>query len=120
MKATYWISTLLLTVFLVLSAASYLGHEGTIVGVRELGFPDFFRLELAVLKLLAAALLALPVVPLQAKEWAYAGVSCFLVTALVAHVAHGDTFAITILLLLLLGLVVVSNVAMRRGGLIGG
>jgi len=103
----YWISTITLCVVLALSAFTYLFHKSTINGIRELGFPDFFRVELAVLKLLAVVLILLPAVPIQCKEWAYAGATLFFITAIVSHTAHKDSYLITVLnvaFILILGL----------------
>ncbi|MFK7966431.1 MAG: hypothetical protein AB8C46_20905 [Burkholderiaceae bacterium] len=38
----YWISTGIVVTFLALSALSYLLHQPTMQGIRDLGFPDFF------------------------------------------------------------------------------
>lgn len=111
---TYWISTTLISTFLIVSAATYLLHMATIEGVRDLGFPDFFRIELAVLKLLAAVILLAPFVPVQIKEWAYAGTALFLITAIIAHYAHGDSFALHLINILLLILLFISNVNLAR------
>jgi len=114
MKLTYWLSTSLVSLLLLLSAWSYLLHDSTIDGIRALGFPDFFRVELAVLKILAAVVLIVPLAPPLLKEWAYAGVGLFLITAIVAHTAHKDPLLISLfngLMLLVLG---TSNVAMHR------
>lgn len=42
MRMTYWISTTILCIFLLLSAYTYLFHKTTIDGVKALGFPGFF------------------------------------------------------------------------------
>jgi hypothetical protein len=55
----------------------------------HLGFPDYFRVELAWAKLLGVALLLAPV-PARLKEWAYAGFAITLGSALIAHFAVGD------------------------------
>lgn len=110
----YWISTALISTFLIVSAATYLLHMATIEGVRDLGFPDFFRIELAVLKLLAAAILLTPLIPVQIKEWAYAGVALFLITAIIAHYAHGDSFALHLINVFFLILLFVSNINLPR------
>ena len=55
----------------------------------HLGFPDYFRVELALAKLLGVVLLLAPV-PARLKEWAYAGFAITLVSALIAHLAVGD------------------------------
>lgn len=103
---TYWISTLLIGLVLSLSAASYLFHGPTIQGVRELGFPDFFRIELALLKIIAVIVLLLPSIPIPIKEWAYAGTALFFLTAIVAHIAHKDSiwiFSLNIIFVIALG-----------------
>ncbi len=114
MKTIYWISTGLLCSFLLWSAYTYIFSKATIDGVRGLGFPDFFRIQLAVLKIIAVILILIPQIPLVAKEWAYAGVFLFLITAVVAHTAHKDPFAITMVNLVLIGLVVVSNIWLHK------
>lgn len=114
MQSIYWITTSLLSLFLLLSAYSYLVHESTIDGVRALGIPDFLRIELAVLKVLALLVLLMPAVPLLFKEWAYVGVSLFLLTALIAHLSNGDSPAISVLLLALGGLLYGSYYSLHQ------
>jgi len=55
----------------------------------HLGFPGYFRVELALAKLLGIVLLLAPV-PARLKEWAYAGFAFTLASALIAHLAVGD------------------------------
>ena len=110
----YWISTGLVVLFLLLSAWSYLFHQNTIIGIQELGFPDFFRIQLAVLKIIAAIVLVLPMISAQAKEWAYAGVGLFLITAIVAHWAHKDPAVLHFINLAVFALLVVSNYTLIR------
>jgi hypothetical protein len=105
----YLISTALLCLALLASAASYLFHQPTIDGVRALGFPDHFRLQLAVLKLLAVLIIAVPSAPMLAKEWAYAGLAFFLLTAIVAHSVHGDPWTYNLANGVLLALLFVSR-----------
>lgn len=88
----YSISTGVICIFLALSAASYLFHQQTIDGVRLLGLPDYLRIELAVLKILAVPALCVSGVPAAVQGSAYAGVALFLLTAIVAHAAHRDSF----------------------------
>ena len=114
MRTAYWASTALVSLMLLASAFTYFFHKNTIDGVRELGFPDFFRIQLAILKLVAVAVLLLPQVPMQAKEWAYAGVGLFYLTAIVAHMAHGDSVLISLVSVVFFGLLVVSNIYLHR------
>ncbi|MEL7273746.1 MAG: DoxX family protein [Pseudomonadota bacterium] len=110
----YWVSTSLLCAYLLASALSYLVSQNTIDGIRDLGFPDFFRVQLAILKLLAIPALLLPMVPLAAKEWAYAGVALFILTAIVAHFAHGDPWVLNLLNAALLAILIASYVTLPR------
>jgi hypothetical protein len=55
----------------------------------HLGFPQYFRVELSLAKLLGVMLLLAPV-PARLKEWAYAGFAFTLVSALIAHFSVGD------------------------------
>jgi DoxX-like family len=55
----------------------------------HLGFPDYFRIELALAKLLGIVMLLAPA-PARLKEWAYAGFAITLGSALIAHFAVGD------------------------------
>lgn len=113
-KSIYWVSTAIVALFLLWSAYSYLFSKATINGIRHLGFPDYFRVQLAVLKLLAILILILPQIPFQYKEWAYAGVGLFFITAIVAHTAHGYPMFITGVNLVLIGILVISNIYMHK------
>lgn len=54
------------------------------------GFPaDFFRIQLAVFKVLGVLALVLPFVPRTLKAFAYAGFAFNFISALIAHVANG-------------------------------
>src|ERR1700724_4892796 len=57
--------------------------------ITRLGFPAYFRVELAWAKLLGVVLLLAPV-PARLKEWAYAGFAINLASALIAHLSVGD------------------------------
>lgn len=109
MVALYWISTVLVCLMLAWSAGTYVFSDATIEGVRALGFPDHFRWMLAVLKVLAVAALLIPGVPEPVREWAYAGVGLFFLTALVAHIAHGDSLWLAVILVAFMGLLAASR-----------
>jgi len=57
--------------------------------ITRLGFPAYFRVELAWAKLLGVAVLPAPV-PARLKEWAYAGFAINLASALISHLSMGD------------------------------
>ena len=62
--------------------------EGAQAFIR-LGFPGYFRVELAWAKLIGVVVLLAPA-PARLKEWAYAGFAINLVSALIAHLSMGD------------------------------
>lgn len=95
--------------FLLWSTYTYFFSKTTIEGLKALGFPDFFIVQLGILQGLAAVLLLLPILPKPIKEWTYVGVGLFLLTAFVAHWAHQDGKGIVVVLLLLAVLLVVSR-----------
>ena len=85
----YWVVTVLLCLQLGFTAYAQLSLPQVAEAFRHLGFPDYFRVELAIAKLVAVIVLLVPV-PSRLKEWAYAGFAITLVSALIAHVAVGD------------------------------
>ena len=97
MFSLYWVTTGLVVIMLVLSAGSYLLSVSVIEGFRSLGFPDYFRIQLAILKLTSAVILLIPTIPFVIKEWAYAGVGLFILTAFIAHYAHNDPIWLNII-----------------------
>jgi len=85
----YWSLTGLVSAFMVFSAVMYLTADQMAAAFRHLGFPDYFRVELAIAKLIGAAALLVPVPP-RVKEWAYAGFGITFVSAFIAHTSSGD------------------------------
>ncbi|KQR72795.1 DoxX family protein [Pedobacter sp. Leaf176] len=85
----YWISTTLVSLMMIFSAYSYFANPEVKQGFQHLGFPDYFRIELAIAKILGAIILLLPTKS-DVKEWAYAGFVITFVSAFIAHTASGD------------------------------
>jgi hypothetical protein len=85
----YWIATGLFALLMAFSAAQYLTNDAMRAGFAHLGFPSYFRVELAIAKLLGVVAL---LVPFRGwlKDWAYAGFAITLVSAFVAHLNSGD------------------------------
>jgi hypothetical protein len=58
----------------------------------RLGFSaNSFRVELSWAKVAGVLALLIPTVPARLKEWAYAGFAFNLISALIAHISHGDS-----------------------------
>ncbi|CAA9341244.1 MAG: hypothetical protein AVDCRST_MAG56-7921 [uncultured Cytophagales bacterium] len=112
-KITYWLTTALLALFMAFSAYGYLTQAEMKAAFGHLGFPDYFRAELAVAKLLGAVALLAPVGP-RVKEWAYAGFAIPFVSAFVAHAASGDPVTNRAWPVAFLGLLAVSYLAYHK------
>lgn len=114
MNIIYWGSTILVSVLLAWSSYAYFFHKATIIGVRELGIPDYLRIQFAIINLVAIILLLIPTIPIYIKEWGYALAAFFLITAIVAHTAHNDPFYFTVSNLVFICLLVVSNIYLHK------
>lgn len=80
----YWVATVLFAAMMTMSAVMYLTQPTMAAAFRHLGFPQTFRVELGVAKLLGAVALLAPV-PARVREWAYAGFGITLISAVIAH-----------------------------------
>ncbi len=85
----YWIVTALFCLQIGFTAYAQLLLPQVAEAFTQLGFPDYFRVELSWAKFLGVVLLLAPV-PARLKEWAYAGFAITLASALVAHLSVGD------------------------------
>ena len=109
MKIMYWISTGLLSVMMLFSAYAYITQPQMAQGFAHLGFPGYFRIELAIAKVIGIAVLLLPV-NARIKEWAYAGFGITFISAFIAHSASGDPVSMRIMPVIALALLSVSYI----------
>ncbi|HEY5792690.1 MAG TPA: DoxX family protein [Chthoniobacterales bacterium] len=81
-----WIVPALISFFMLFSA--YI--SGTrVVEFAQLGFPEYFRIELTTAKVIGALLLLIPPVPARIKEWIYVGFGVVLISAAIAKFSSG-------------------------------
>jgi hypothetical protein len=85
----FWIVTALFCLQIAFTAYAQLRLPQVAEAFARLGFPAYFRVELAWAKLLGVVLLLAPV-PARLKEWAYAGFAITLGSALIAHLSIGE------------------------------
>ncbi len=88
-RIAYWVATTLLCLQMGFTAYAQLSLPQVAEAFTHMGFPAYFRVELAWAKLAAIAVLLAPV-PSRLKEWAYAGFAITLGSALIAHLSVGD------------------------------
>ena len=89
-KIIYWTTTGIISFMMLFSAFSYVTNPDMKAAFVHLGFPDYFRIELAVLKVLGALVLIIPVVSDKIKSFAYFGFALTFVSASIAHSVSGD------------------------------
>jgi hypothetical protein len=87
--AGFWTVTALFCLQIGFTAYAQLTLPQVAEAFTRLGFPGYFRVELALAKILGVLLLLSPV-PARLKEWAYAGFAITLASAVIAHLAIGD------------------------------
>lgn len=104
---SYWVTTGLLSLAMLFSAYAYLAQPAMKQAFEHLGYPAYFREELAVAKVLGVLLLLAPVGP-RPKEWAYAGFAFTFVAAFLGHTAVGDPLAERLGPLIMLALLAAS------------
>jgi DoxX-like family len=108
-KIIYWTTTGLVATFMTLGAFNFFFNPQTTEALKLLGFPYFFKIELAVMKLIGALALILPQVPFKVKQWAYAGFGIVFISASFSHLMMGDKIAEVIIPTVLLVALALSN-----------
>lgn len=112
-KIIYWSSTVLAMLTGASSAFMYFTSPKFIEGYKHLGFPDYFRIELGIAKIIGMLILLIPVIPARIKEWAYVG---FAITFLSGIIAHGTVDGINLAVVPMIPLVflILSYVYFRK------
>lgn len=88
-KIIYRAATAAIALISIGGAIGLLTSSFMIQTVDQMGYPGYFRVELAIGKIIGGLVLLLPVAP-NIKEWAYAGLAINVLSAFVAFAAiHG-------------------------------
>jgi hypothetical protein len=88
-KISFWVVTGLFCLWMAFTAFAQLKLPQVAEAFRQLGFPDYFRVELSWAKFLGIAVLLFPA-PARMKEWAYAGFGIVCISAFIAHLSVGQ------------------------------
>jgi uncharacterized membrane protein YphA (DoxX/SURF4 family) len=112
-KITYWVTTSIVALMMAYSCYAYLTQDTVKQGFHHLGFPDYFRVELGIAKLLGAILLIAPVRS-RIREWVYAGFVITFISAFIAHTASGDPVNNQVMPLIFLALLIASYITYHK------
>lgn len=110
----YWITTGILGLMMLFSGYSYLTNPELEIAFKTLGFLDYFRVELAIAKIIGVIVLVIPQIPERIKEWAYAGFGIVFVSATIAHLHNNDVAAKVVAPLIFLVILIFSNIYMHK------
>ncbi len=109
-RIIYWTTTGIVAAMMLFSGFAYLTNEEVKAGIATLGFPEFFRVELGVAKIVGALVLIVPVFPRVMRQFAYFGFALTFVSATLAHISINDAISATAIPVLMLGILAVSYV----------
>jgi len=112
-KYVYWTATVLLALMMGGSGTMYFVSEAAAQTFADLGFPDYFRVELGIAKIAGAIALLIPL-PRWIKEWTYAGFTISFTSAIIAHLAAGDPVAAVVPPIVALLILATSYITYRR------
>lgn len=112
-KTLYWGSTLLIALFVLFSGLMYFAADAPAATFDRLGFPDYFRIQLGILKLVGGVALLAPL-PRWMKEWTYAGFTFDFGSAFVAHAVIGDPLSSMIMPVVALIVLMTSYVSYHQ------
>jgi len=93
LRIAFWLATSFFCLWMLFTAYAQLELTQVKQVFAHLGFPDYFRVELSVAKILGVVGLLAPIKGLF-KEWIYAGFAITLASAFIAHLSAGDGPAI--------------------------
>lgn len=115
-KISYWILTGIIALSLLFSSFSYLTSPEMVAIFQHLGFPSYFRIELAVAKFFAVIVLLAPLRGSleRLKEWAYAALTIVFISAFIAHASLGDPIVMRVSPIIFLALLAGSYITYHK------
>lgn len=103
----YWLTTGIFSAIMLFSGIMYFVSPDMVQTFEHLGFPDYFRIELGIAKIIGVVLLLAPITR-RFKEWVYAGFSFNMISAAIAHASIGDPLSAILTPIALFGVLAVS------------
>lgn len=113
-KILFWTTTAIIFIMEGVLPAFTSQTEMAKEGVRQLGYPAYFGIMLAVFKVLGSIVLILPMAPKRLKEWAYAGFGFDFIAAFVSIWAVMGFGPMLIMPLAFMGILAVSYRSYHR------
>ncbi|KQT26065.1 hypothetical protein ASG22_05145 [Chryseobacterium sp. Leaf405] len=108
-KIIYWVTTGLVATGMLLSAYQYFSGPLMAEAFKQMGYPDFLRVEIGIAKIIGSIVLILPQFPNKIKEWAYAGFGILFFSATLTHFLLNDGLERKVTAIVFLILIIISN-----------
>ncbi|MDB4978378.1 MAG: hypothetical protein JWM56_564 [Candidatus Peribacteria bacterium] len=83
-RIIYRVSTALIVLLIALPAVTFY-TDFALNSIQHLGFPAYFGIEDGIAKVIGGIVLAVPMVPMRFKEWAYVGYGIDFISAIIAN-----------------------------------
>jgi hypothetical protein len=113
-KIIFWITTGLIFLFEGVMVALTSHTELAKEGIKHLGYPDYFRVMIAVFKVAGSIVLILPFIKGRVKEWSYAGFTFVFISAFVSHTAVDGINGQSIFPLVVLAMLAASYICYHK------
>ncbi len=113
-KIIYWIATGIVFLLDSVMPAFTFNTELAKQGISHLGYPDYFRIELSIGKIIGGLLLFIPMIPARFKEWAYVGFGLDFISAFIGHVVVDGFNGQAVFPLVMLIILVVSYIYFHK------
>jgi hypothetical protein len=110
----YWSATGIFSTFIFFTGIAYFIDPQFIEIFEHLGFPDYFRIEIGIAKILGVIALTIPSISVRVKEFTYIGFSIMLISGGIAHYNSGDSAGKIINALVFFTLLVISYIFWNR------
>lgn len=109
-RITFWIATIIVSAIMLFSGIGYFLDAEMQEAFRDLGFPDYFRVELGIAKILGAIALLIPRLSYRLKLFTYFGLGIVSFSAIIAHIASNDPISMTIMAAVIFLALIVSYI----------
>jgi len=110
----YWISTSVIFLFDGVLTALTSQSEMAKEGIRQLGYPAYFGVALAVFHVAGALVLIIPKIPARVKEWAYAGFAFDFIFAFISNWAVAGFNTTLLFPVIILAILIVSYISYHK------
>lgn len=113
-KIIYWTATGLFCLWMLTNAYFYLTSEEAKKICVHFGFPNYFRIELGLAKIIGVIVLLTVSQKSIIREWAYAGFTITVISGFIAHLCSGDGMLASSSALLALTILLTSYIYAKK------